>query len=419
MTIRQKLAWALGMWGAVQAPWAWADEDRTAEDILVACRYQPGTSFQTEAVHVVRRGERAVDKAEEQAALHVFAAKNEEQRVRYRVEAGQAAECVFPSGNRVRVKAGSGRASAYGFCGGDPEVFVSVWVNGRKVVSKETVGGQCWDAPEQPGPRVTFTYDGWLEAGEPPRLRFRQCASREKPVEVEACVRYPDVARFEPDAVEYPPSGVTPPAVGSFETVAGSGAVCETVRTALAEHGYGEWENAAGVEWPQWQDGVPPQMQDMLPQSWRQDGAESMKATVYDFDNDGRADRVLSRSFGNHYQDGDVLLVQPEGAKSAGRAVWYLPFQLDVQERVDIAEYPPFSQAHDGAEFVYRDGEGRALARFDGRYTNLLPFRFEGQSVLLLGGNSVDVRDVYAVLKPLPEKRVQSLCLIRKVTENF
>jgi len=82
--------------------------------------------------------------------------KNREEHETFTVNSGECAECIYPSGNRVRVKVGEGSSSAYGECGGDPLVFMSLWVNGRKIVSRLDFAGHCSEILMRGSPTMSF-----------------------------------------------------------------------------------------------------------------------------------------------------------------------------------------------------------------------------------------------------------------------
>jgi hypothetical protein len=130
------------------------DED-IARSLSVQCDYADYKTLQVEAVSI----ERTVTQAGEAAAIRTFERGEKSQSATFTVRAGEFAECVFPSGKRVRAKVGEGRARPYGACGGDPDVFGSIWVNERKVASRFWFAGRCREFKED-APDVSFKVSG-------------------------------------------------------------------------------------------------------------------------------------------------------------------------------------------------------------------------------------------------------------------
>lgn len=341
------------------------------------------------------------------------------QTAAYRIKPGQMAECIFPSGHRIRVKAASRGARAYGMCGADPQLFMSMWVNGRKVVSRTNYAGRCWDDYEA-NPAVSFKYSaGSLEKCQtvkpaPPEGDDQAKAEPGKPVT--ACVDYPELARFPSDDIEYPPPGKKMPAVGELVLLSGSHDVCAAAReelTALLSQPAGVLKKLGQPEWQESKAQLPEHLQ-------------SSAESVYDFDNDGKLDRVFSRHFEMSYMDGSVLLVQLGGsvkklsvsASPLDKRSWFIPCQLDGTE-YDISNCPLFSQAHDDASFRMNSGNKNKPIYFSVRYMTVDPFLFGGHSFVVASSTQDEPQQFYAILKPLPHKKFKQMCLLRRIPENF
>lgn len=56
-------------------------------------------------------------------------------------------ECLISWNNPVRVRLSAGEAKEYGMCGGDPEVWLSLWVDKRKWLSRHQIVGRCTTNP--------------------------------------------------------------------------------------------------------------------------------------------------------------------------------------------------------------------------------------------------------------------------------
>ena len=390
------------------------DEDEDlSRSLTMRCSYADYSSHQFEAVAIAQGQD---GEPGETASTKIFTrGTTQRENAVFRVSAGQAAECVFPSGNRVRVKVGEGVARAYGMCGGNPEVFTSVWVNKRKVLSRTWFAGNCQENTDNPS---SFSLD--VSSAKIQRCQTAveaeptdDLAGPEKtPDPIEACVDFPELIRFPVDPIEYPGKGLKSAIAGDIEVLEGSHPVCDRVANALKAEGAPEsLLPSAALKRPDWQDASVD-----LPKSLA-GGVEG----ILDFNNDGNLDRVFYKSFESNYIHGSILLVQPGLSRNqlhvvgplTGDKSVMLPCQLGA-EKHSIGDCPPFSQKGDESGLQWQVHGNAEPVRFRARYSEVAPFSFRG-------GTYVDIRSDshVAVLKPLPNRRFQPMCLLRRVTENF
>ena len=143
--------------------------------------------------------------------------------------------------------------------------------------------------------------------------------------------------------------------------------------------------------------------------------------SIFDFDNDGKKDRVFSRIFENTYMHGSVLLVQygysilDKTNSPMKETSGFFPCQLDKVPH-KIRACPPFSQENDEAGFSMEGRTDKESFYFRARYSSLEPFIFRGTTYI--GVKSIQDGFV-GVLKPLPDRTFQKKCLFRQVPENF
>ncbi|MGB9989437.1 hypothetical protein [Pseudoduganella rhizocola] len=310
-------------------------------------------------------------------------------------------ECRFLENHSVRVKVGRETASM-GMCGGDPEVFASVWVDGRKVLSQHWFAAFC----KEQGEDNVFRFDvlnGSLKHCQSPRSRSKKAAYLSSGG---VCVRYPDLARFPRDLVEYPPSGKNAPAPGTIEIMRGRDAVCSYAAQTIGQGQLTSPDSEeANVDLP----------------------GDMNSATMarFDFDNDGRMDTIYTRNFENTYQHGAVLLVLPGSVKAPPRSIpameksgaILLPCQWD-KKRPKISQCAPFSQGADETGVDVKSDTG-AISRFRSRYTDVEPFIFKRKTYIRARSYSSDTLDHYAVLEPRTGARYEIKCLLRKVQVNY
>lgn len=419
MRLTSALTATLGLLGVPIATWADVDED--ARSVNVRCSYSDYKTFQSEKVSI--EATQVGNDAEWDASTTFRRGKNED--VSLVVVPGTQTECVFPSGNRVRVKVGEGESRVYGMCGANPEVFASIWVNERKIASRVWFTGYCRE--DWPGnPDVSFKISG----GSKPSVekchavRSTDTAAAQRPPTppkppLSVCVDYPEVSRFPRDEREYPRKGHKPPQPGEIKLLTGSHAVCsaalQELKADFQSFVFSPDTSATRLPRPKWHEAsveLPKELSGSL-------------ESVFDFDNDGRLDRVFSRRFESTYIDGSVLLVQPGRSASAlnvagspmDRSSWFIPCQTGAN-RPAIQACPVFSQKHDEAGFAVKGPSGKDSAYFRARYTVVSPFTFKGMTYLG-ASRSGSMSQFVAVLRPHPNRTLQPMCLFEKVMENF
>lgn len=398
----------------------------------MTCDYSGYDSFEIESVSV----KRAVSENEKPdgvpPCIKVFKpGKNNKDNVKFILEPGQFAECIFPSGNRVRAKVGRGVPRPHGDCGADPEVFLSLWVNKRKIASAEWFAAHCID---NRGDVPDLSYDMSSVFG---GIRVQKCHTAREPVDftsdeskppkekptvpVQVCIDYPDISKYPVDTLEYPPPGIKVSKAGDIEIVYGSGALANVVRDELRKkNNYfsQEGDTSKVFKYPVWKESTKKLPGDL----------SDCEESVFDFNNDGKLDRVFRKSFSSHYMDGSVLLVQAGNSASKlivppsamDKTSIYLPYHLDGK-RKNIDVYPPFSQDNDEANFLMSvDEKGKKYeVEFRSRYIYVTPFIYHGTTYIIILSPYEDSQNHVAVLKPMPDGKFQNICLIRKVHENF
>lgn len=410
---------------------SFADPDEeTDRSLAVRCDYSDYKEFQTEAVSIER--DSAAHRGSGDEDTGKFKRGKPGQSVVYRVMPGEFAECVFPSGNKVRVKVGVGTARPYGMCGADPEVFGSIWVNERKLSSRFWFAGRCREYGDEPDVSFKFSAVGATPSR---NVSFQKC-HRLSPSEaampaaspqaqpqgaLSVCVDFPDVSRFPRDEGEYPRPGQKATSVGDVEVLTDLHAVCKPVLGTLTAAFWWLFDDSeqggSPLRRPSW--GEP----SVEPPEELAGGSES----VFDFDNDGKPDRVLLRQFESTYMHGSVLLVERGAAESRlhlpqapiGTNTWLVPCQMSAANGT-ARECPPFSQKRDDAGFRVKSQQSRDSVYFRARYATVLPFFFKGETFLSVGSVSTDTENFAAVLKPTPDGgAIQPVCLFRLVPENY
>lgn len=396
-------------------------DDEIARALTLQCGYSDYKSFQfeTASIEILRGSSGSL------ASIKTFKRGGKSEEVRFLVRPGEVAECVFPSGNRIRAKVGEGTSRPYGMCGGDPEVFASVWVNQRKVASRIWFAGHCREVNGWPD--VSFKFSGGHTISIQKCHSARQStpestASYSQPAPTEplsVCVELPDISRYSYDYLEYPRQSARMLLVGDIELMKGTQKVCEAVRQELKTNPFAfNHYDRTTTKLIRPNCGTPSVT---LPEELVGSGE-----CIIDFDNDGKLDRVFIHSLETTYMDGSVLLVQLGSSVSKlnvtdtpmDKASNFLPCQLSSTP-FDIRDCPPFSQKGDEAGFFMKGMTNKNLVHFRARYSSVSPFTFEGINFVGVNSNSEDTKEFVAVIKPLPHRRFEPICLFRRVTENF
>jgi hypothetical protein len=384
------------------APNAFAQDEAPvqARMLKLDCSYSPATGAQ--AVATVGDGE----SRRRPGLVHAVLGKGNRQAANFELEPGNAAECSFPSGHSVRIKVGVGDGRPYGMCGADPDLFLSIWLDERKIESRYSFASHC--SEDLTGTHVIqFRFTG-AERGWSAQKCETEDGSRK-------CTGYPALATFQRDPIEYPAPGTQPSKPGTIERLAGTGEICAAVAKALdRDFDTFLWDDDKNADftYPAWaQSGAPG-----LPE--RIQGAEE---SVFDLNNDGQPDRVLRRRFESTYMDGSILLARL--GNSARPALYpaldgsslLLPCQFESLH-LDPHKCPPFAQEADDSGLTLRGMKNEAV-RFRGRYTTVTPFFWHGKTWLGLAGPGQP--NAVAVLAPTPDGRFPPACLFRRVEENF
>lgn len=333
--------------------------------------------------------------------------ENPSQIYNSRLNIGDVAECIYPSGNSVRLKVGEGSARGYGMCGEDPRVFLSLWVNQRKLESKLWFRGHCMPDEET----YKFTISRMDAEPSVEKCRSVQYQLADKPSgdkeapKVEACVTFPSVSYYPLDTDEYENGIAKVVDIGKHKIMSGSEPVCTYVKDRLDEQ--------KGLAYLKFID-TGEKVHEQMP--------VPSEASI-DIDNDGHEERVLKFEFYNNYMHSTQLMMKLDShSQEADQKTmpspgsWFLPCQFDPTV-ANADDCPPFSRKNDGGELLME--AGKETITFRGRYTILNPFLFENKTYILVSSVSEDTLNYYAVVKLTQNRQYEKACLIRREIENF
>jgi hypothetical protein len=419
------------LWGWGNFAYADLDYYNQYRALIMKCDYSDYKSYQSESISIQQSSPTTYTDTQP-ASIKVFKRGSPQKTEKpFLIKSGEFAECIYPSGNRIRVKVGEGTSRPYGECGGDPEVFMSIWVNKRKIASQAWFTGRCEDRMGREYPTVSFNISNikgvFIEKCHIARQQenidtFISKISKQIPPKppLSVCVDYPEISNFPLDFIEYPRKGVKLPKSGDIQLLKGSDKVCQAVRNELKADffTFGRYPKPDVIKLPR---------PDWIPASVKlAEELYSLHESNFDFDNDGKLDRVFEQTFENNYMDGSVLLVQHGlsasklnvSATPMDKNSSFFPCQME-SIRFRIKDCPPFPNSIGEGNFLVKGKTTKDSVYFRGRYTYLSPFSFQGTTFIGINSRSEDTLNYAAVLKPLPNRKFQPVCLFKRVTEHF
>ena len=262
------------------------------------------------------------------------------------VAAGKRTDCKLPDGRAIRIREGSKQAFAYGMGGADPPAFFSLWIDGRKVLSRKQ-----WKP-------------GYGEEGPPlvavvirdSRLSF--CTEAHDDLPIQCSSEHFDLVAKPVDRIEYPARGgrALPAGTPFVGGINGNSLLCRRYLTTIRK----DFENLVngGKDQSAYAAGWKPDMT----------GPTSTPVLVTTtLEPDGPKYRVALFSGGNHYFDGDIAVVAP--ASTPADRILALDSTI---EDAALAPWPPgWSFVSGGQKSVYPD--------VSDRYVHLNPVSISGR----------------------------------------
>jgi hypothetical protein len=301
-------------------------------------------------------------------------------------------DCTLANGMTVRVRGGREQAFGYGLGGGNPPAFFSLWIDRRRVFSRQT-----W----LPGYAASFdhlpTYDGVLI--EPGRLTICE-TGEESPQECKS--QSLDLKQLPIDRVEYGQSGSKPPA-GSFVSIAKGAAnqqFCRRYLSQLAPDVDNDLRGQGSAPDPDW-------------------SPTDAAAAVGDSDGDpqsgvvelspGTTRRLMTWGGQGHYFDGDVIVLAPIAMTARDIAAIYR-FR-------DIENWPKVA-APAGVTLV-SGGQPQLYPQVSPRYVHLVPQRIDGALYILAYPTNVDVHPTAALVKPVAGGGFFTICAFDRSEAHY
>ena len=302
------------------------------------------------------------------------------------VSAGRRTDCKLADGRTVRVREGWKQAFAYGMGGADPPAYFSLWIDGRKVLSRR----QWKPGYGDEGPRLLAVV---LNRNQ---LLFCPEANGGKPIRCDAETF--DLATRPIDVIEYPRKRVTRPAVGSVfvDRASQDRALCGRYLASIRK----DFDDLVG--------GV--QDKTAYASGWKSaaagpDGAHRLIEAALEPNGPRRKIALFSGS--NHYFDGDIVAVAPDSAPSSQI--------LAAGAEPDKAALAPWPT---GWSFV-SGGQKNVYPSTSARYVHLNPVRLNGRLYFFAYPTNTEERPAGMLVGFDRGARPQAVCVFNKIEPNF
>lgn len=408
---------ALSMPAAAQTPQS-ADECGAIAEIALVCRQaDDGRKASLVRTELPARGGCA------RPQVASFAAGDRDRPRSLALAVGQSGECRFADGRSLRVRVQAAPPPPAGPCSGRPGASFSLWLDDRRVAEQRDIRSRCESAPAP----WTYRIDGDAVYD----CSNGDCGPLLAPGQ--------DLASLPLDAGEFPDAAAAAERQAATEAAAAAarglqrlldrGPVCAEVERQLAIswdsfdpfrrgsdddaplHRVIAAEAPAGTALP---DGL-----SFVHGGWR--------AFDFDFDNDGRVDRVyLGDTRGEPAWYSSPLLVVA-GASAQG----YAPRDGAAQPNAVPCQWdgarPPLSHCDDlrNPAWSRREPLQQAVPAplpgiadgddfFQTRSTTALPLRYEDATYVALASASGPARDYVALYRPRPGGGREAVCLIQR-----
>lgn len=335
--------------------------------------------------------------------------KRQEFRVTGHIDYG---ECFISAGKPVRVKVSEGSTMPYGMCGADPEIWLSVWVDKRKWLSRHQIAGRCTTNPMS---RIVISLTELVlcskkteQAGDVPENAAESCEA----------IPGSRLAKKR-DLAEYPVSTAKQPKAGTVVIEHGQdSAICKgMIKKESSDFGLAAWT----VEPPFNADSDFSDAQDHGLYEY----SGHFSRNQFDIDNDGKAEVVYGFHPSNHAHDADIYFVS-SGKELDGQwpslsetVLWKDSPYVFPNAHGHCQNLPCGQKDEDGELTLQNYSESGSRLSYRFRYLHVRPFVWQGATYFLLQSMDSSTRHISAVLKPMKRSRLEEVCIFRTVSGNY
>lgn len=335
--------------------------------------------------------------------------RHQEFRVTGRIDYG---ECLISAGKTVRVKVSEGSTMPYGMCGGDPEIWLSVWVDQKKWLSRHQISGRCTTNPMSRMvislTKVVLCSKKIAQSGDVPANEAESCEVIPRPGSAK-----------KRDLAEYPVSTSKQPEAGTVVIEHGQdAAICKSmIKKGRSELGLAAWT----VELPFNADSDFSDAQD----HGLYESSGHFSRNQFDIDNDGKAEIVYGFHPSNHAHDADIYFVSSgkeldDQWPSLSETVLWKHSPYVFPNTHGHCQTLPCGQKDEDGELTlqnYSERGSRLPYRF--RYLHVRPFVWQGATYFLLQSMDSSTQHISAVLKPMKRSKLEEVCIFRRIAGNY
>lgn len=315
-------------------------------------------------------------------------------------------KCTLRDGTKLVVRSAEEQAFAYGMGGADPPGFFSLWIDGKKIVSREDF--KPGYASDEPYYNTVFYAPGSLQRCLYPTSEDERYSGPDlSNVKALKCETTPvDMAKFEQDPLEM--NGKWRAAIGTI-SVSGSGDPAFCRRFIFPSEKYkdvsAETYINVGPNWTPSKEVLAylplhpdlPLEKDRASMTAYSPEGFDFDAAAFDFNNDGKTDTVVRLSAETHYFDGDIFLVKDNAVQPKAAAAL-------AQEK----SYEKWA----------RQNAWAIVPSAEDRYMHRALFRLDGTTFVLEHPTNVENEPSATLFRP-GASGLEPVCVFQMIEENF
>jgi hypothetical protein len=328
-------------------------------------------------------------------------------------------ECVFSNGRTVKVRIGVGPAYPYGEGGADPDRWLSIWIDKKKVVSK-FMYYTYWSCGREPKPKCDLYFEVDSQG-------YRLCRGKQGGghlCDTTTNNKFPN----ETDPLEYPENQAKRPATPGTIVIeyASDRKFCERFLLNSTTYKQGcrgcpfEFEGAEKINWNR---DVEEAHRDLHPHLW---------FTQIDIDNDGIADSVYRYYEDTHYRDGDVYFAFMKGKRPPTDTSIKLPTLVATASKIYPYSWTKCPESTPSTKFEcptidygsyafkhMRDDQSQKTPMFELRYLHMNLLRADGKTYFTTSSMQAEWMHLQGVLRPEPDGSVTDMCYFNTVRQRY
>ena len=311
------------------------------------------------------------------------------------------AECHLTPEILIRAKVGEG-APAYGQCGGNPPVWLSLWIDRRKWLSRLNVGGHCADTVLK---EIRVTPEGM-------RVCIGPELAKNVSNEADICEEHKAAELAQAiDAQEFPLDSDSPAEGTIVLDYAEDAGFCRNmIAPDVNKFGLAYWHVR------------PPKPLDRTLELWPKDGDDYTR-NHFDIDNDGRDEMVYGYHPLSRVGESDTYFSAParDADLAAPKRAWELaltsPYVFPSRFRTCDGKVCGAEQAYNDGELELRHARNMDKAlKLSLSFVHATPFIWHGTTYFTIS-SALDAENL-AVLRPHPTG-FDEVCVFRRIPQNF